>query len=105
MGLPTDEGFKAVQAAYDQKVFDFIRGHTKEILEQLTADVPYQSGQVEIPTIPIFDDFISGLEIEIRESLAKANHVNGAAHDLTEYYRNGFYYSALPNLSCYHKTR
>jgi len=98
MRLPTDEGFRTVQEVYDQKVFEFLRDHQKEILDQLATEDYFPSGSTEIPTIPLVDEFISGLEGEIGERLTKVGHDQQVARQLVEHYQIIFYRSSLPNM-------
>jgi predicted RNA-binding protein with EMAP domain len=94
-----DLKFREVKLRFDEMLFHFIRDNTKEILEQLKADSDYHSQKTEVPKIPLFDDYLSKLEIEIKDSVTKIGYFNGTVKRLATEYRDVFYRSSLPNLA------
>lgn len=88
-----DPVLKEIKSRVDGQVLDFIRSCTKEIIEQARADT-----NSEVPRIPIFDDYLQGLETRLEVELGEMGYFNGTVRKLIENYRNVFYYSSLPNL-------
>ena len=97
-----DPKLKPIAKKYNAIVLAFITRHAKQILQQMDNDPQYQSGEHDAPTIPLFDNFLTGLEEKIKREVNSAGFVNGAASELVTHYKAAFYYSALSNLSAHY---
>lgn len=93
-----DPKFRELKAVYDKKLVDFVRMHTKKIIQQMDADTNYNANITDVPKIQIFDNFLSGLEAKVQKSARKIGYFNGSAHRLINQYKINFYYCTLPNL-------
>ena len=94
-----DPKFKEIKSRFDKQIFDFVTENAVSITKQAYADL-----EAEVPQVPIFDDYLSRLEKEIEDSVAKAGFFNGTARRLVQRYREVFYHSSLPILmEKYHK--
>ncbi len=77
----------------DDRVYSFIKDNAKLIVSQARADK-----KNDIPKVPLFDQYLSDLEKELRIELGKLGYFNGTVNKVINGYRNTFYYSSLPNL-------
>lgn len=88
-----DPKLEEIKCAFDRLIFEFIRQNAGKIVDQARADTTS-----EIPTVPLFDNYLTGLESQIQEQLKGIGYFNGVAKKIISGYRTTFYYSSLPNL-------
>jgi hypothetical protein len=76
-------GVKSFEEYISLRVLNFLYAHAKEIVKQARADT-----ESEVPSVPLFDDFMSELEKEVGEEHKK----------IYQDCKNIFYRSSLPNM-------
>ena len=91
--LGRDPKLMSFKDGFDRKVLAFLRANSQLIVKQAFAD-----SESEVPTVPLFEDFIRGLELEMRAALSKLGYFNGVSSRLARHYEETFYYSSLSNM-------
>jgi len=76
-------GVKSFEEYISLRVLNFLRSNAEEIVRQARAD-----DESEVPSVPLFDDFMSELEKEVGEE----------HKEMYRKCRNIFYHSSLPNM-------
>ncbi len=88
-----DLKLKKLKERIDKRVLAFILEEEASIVRQARDDT-----ESEVPQVPLFDDYLSKLEVELESEVGKLGYFNGVVRKLIQNYRNVFYYSSLPNL-------
>ncbi len=79
---------------YNKRIAHFIEQNSPQILQELENDKKYQTGVTEIPTIPLFDNFMERLHKSLSKKTNDRDIVN-----YVQTQKNKFYYTTLPELS------
>ena len=88
-----DPIIKAIKARVDGELLRFVLGHKEELVTQARADM-----DSEVPTVPLFEEYLTGLEHELKEEVTNKGYFPTTASRITQEYRDMFYYSSLPSL-------
>ena len=93
-----DPKVREVRLAFEERIRYFINEHAVEIVKQVNSDRKYQSDERDVPEVPLFDEYLSGLETEVQDTLARGDFPDSTAVEMIQYYRIRFYRDWLGNI-------
>lgn len=82
-----------IKRKIDGEILNFVRRNSTQIINQAQSD-----SESEIPSVPVFDNYLLQLETRLKRELNLKGFFNGVTKKLIDNYRETFYYSSLPNL-------
>jgi hypothetical protein len=97
--------FLAVSATFEKRILNHLKDHTDEILAQVEADLEYQSRERDVPRVPLFTEYLSGLEKDIEQSLGDIGLLKNGVEKLTSQFTFDFYHRWLPSLLALARSR
>jgi uncharacterized protein YlaN (UPF0358 family) len=93
MHITRSKKVREILSSLDGEVIAFMRKNATKIVSQAKADM-----DSEVPTVPLFEEYLASLERRIEREVRRAGFFNGKTKEIMNYYRDVFYYSALPDL-------
>ena len=88
-----DPVLNEIKSRVDGEVLRFMRDNSKVIVAQANATL-----HLGIPQVPLFDNYMTNLEVRLTEELRQKGYFKGTAESMIADYWNTFYYSSLPNI-------
>lgn len=81
---------------FETQIWEFMVHNYNAIIKQVDEDKDYNSGEADCPTVPLFDQYLIGLEEKIRKYVLANNYSESIVTKTVFTCRGSFYRSALP---------